>query len=256
MDSSFHHLNCFCSKFIFHVKAVNENIFELAREKMLLTTSEQWRLRWACAVSPDPSLFPRTIKGTRRGFKESEIWPHCMAAHARLKDLKPHNAKVPFLMRRLIIIWTISWQTNKMACAPSDDLDQPGHPPSLIRVFAVRMKKVWVLSYPFSAQRRLWSDWADAHADLSLRWAHSRFVGFVMWRLILTAAGNGLKLNDIKTSGRCHPTTSQAMPAIWTSLDICLWVTSHCLFRQLKSHSLFLRFYFLRVYFPFRNVVS
>ena len=29
------------------------------------------------------------------------------------------------------------------------------HPPSLIRVFAVRMKKAWVLSYQMSAQRRL-----------------------------------------------------------------------------------------------------
>ena len=41
------------------------------------------------------------------------------------------------------------------------------HPPSLIRVVAVRMKKPQVLSYPLSAQRRLWSDWADAQADLS-----------------------------------------------------------------------------------------
>ena len=46
-------------------------------------------------------------------------------------------------------------KTNKMACAPSEDSDQPGHPPSLIRVFAVRMKKAQVLSYPLSAQRRL-----------------------------------------------------------------------------------------------------
>ena len=28
-------------------------------------------------------------------------------------------------------------KTNKMACAPSEDSDQPGHPPSLIRVFAM-----------------------------------------------------------------------------------------------------------------------
>ena len=40
-----------------------------------------------------------------------------------------------------------------MACAPSKDSDQ--HPPSLIKVFAVSMKKAWVLSYPLSAQRRL-----------------------------------------------------------------------------------------------------
>ena len=41
----------------------------------------------------------------------------------------------------------------------------------------------WVLRYPLSAQRRLWSDWADAQADLSLRWARNHFVGFVMSRL-------------------------------------------------------------------------
>ena len=58
------------------------------------------------------------------------------------------------------------------------------HPPSLIRVFAVRVKKACVLSYPLSAQRRLWSDWTDAQADLSFRWAHTHFVGFVMRRLI------------------------------------------------------------------------
>ena len=46
------------------------------------------------------------------------------------------------------------------------------------------MKKPWVLNYPLSAQRRLWSDWGDAQADLSLRWAHSHFVGFIMRRLI------------------------------------------------------------------------
>ena len=77
-------------------------------------------------------------------------------------------------------------KTIKMACAPSEDSDQPGHPPSLIsedsdqpghlpsliRVFAVCIKKAWVLSYPLSAQWRLWSDWADAQADLSLRWAY------------------------------------------------------------------------------------
>ena len=37
--------------------------------------------------------------------------------------------------------------TSKMACAPSEDSDQPGHPPGLIRVFVVRMKKAWVPSY-------------------------------------------------------------------------------------------------------------
>ena len=52
-------------------------------------------------------------------------------------------------------------KNNKMACAPSEDSDQPGNPPNLIRVFPVCMKKPWLLSYPLSAQ-----------ADLSFRWAH------------------------------------------------------------------------------------
>ena len=58
---------------------------------------------------------------------------------------------------------TVMWQckkpnesvhdkTYKMACAPSEASDQPEHPPSLIRVFAVRMKKAWVLSYQFKKQ--------------------------------------------------------------------------------------------------------
>ena len=47
--------------------------------------------------------------------------------------------------------WATTRQNQQNDCAPSDDSDQPGHPPSLIRVFAVRMKKPWVLSYPLSA---------------------------------------------------------------------------------------------------------
>ena len=35
-------------------------------------------------------------------------------------------------------IWDASWQNQQNDCAPSEDSDQPGHPPSLIRVFAVR----------------------------------------------------------------------------------------------------------------------
>ena len=45
----------------------------------------------------------------------------------------------------------------------------------LCPVFTVHMSKPWVLSYPLSAQQKLWSDWVDAHADLSLRWVHMSF---------------------------------------------------------------------------------
>ena len=86
-------------------------------------------------------------------------------------------------------IWAATWQNQQHECAPSEDSDQPRHPPSLIWVFAVRMKKPWVLSYSLSAQGRLWSDWADAQADPSLRRAHSGFVGFVMLWLICHLRG-------------------------------------------------------------------
>ena len=33
-------------------------------------------------------------------------------------------------------------KANKLTCAPSKDSDWPGHPPSLIRVFPVHMKKL------------------------------------------------------------------------------------------------------------------
>ena len=92
-------------------------------------------------------------------------------------------------LTKTLALWKIAIRQNQQrGCAPSEDSDQSGHPPSLIRVFAVRMKKPWVLSYPMSPQQRLWSDWADAQADLSLRWAHIHFVGFVMSQLISSCA--------------------------------------------------------------------
>ena len=79
-------------------------------------------------------------------------------------------------------------------------------------VFACRIKKPWVLSYPLSAQRRLWSDWADAQADLSLRWAHMPLCWFcheaaLISILFLTANANA-KQNNCCTSEVSITTTS------------------------------------------------
>ena len=79
-------------------------------------------------------------------------------------------------------------------------------------------------SYPLNAQRRLWSDWADAQADLSLGWAHIHFVGFVMRRLIyqtpqqrwlpvsvtsgITTGTEGMQLLGSLLIYRCSGTTS------------------------------------------------
>ena len=102
-------------------------------------------------------------------------------------------------------IWAATRQNQQSDCAPSEDSDQAGHPPSLIRVFAVRMKKAWVLSYPLSApsliwvfairmkkawvlsyplgaQRRVWSDWTDDQ-----NWV---FAGLTVTMLVLSCRGS------------------------------------------------------------------
>ena len=63
--------------------------------------------------------------------------------------------------------WATTWQNQQSDHAPSEDSDQPGHPPSLIRVFAVRSIGSWGPKLSSCGQRRL-------------RWTHTHFVGFVM----------------------------------------------------------------------------
>ena len=70
-------------------------------------------------------------------------------------------------------IWAATWQNQQNDCAPSEDSDQPGHPPSLIRVFAVHWMGSQRPKVSSCGQRRLWSDWADAQADESSLGAHS-----------------------------------------------------------------------------------
>ena len=131
----------------------------------------------------------------------------CVCEKVGLISLKQQTAALwalPFKSpKNKFVKLAATWQKQQTECVSSEDSDQPGHPPSLISVFAVRMKNPWVLSCPLNdqqrlavrmknpwvlscplnAQQRLWSDWADAQADLSLRWTHSHFVGFVMSRL-------------------------------------------------------------------------
>ena len=76
-------------------------------------------------------------------------------------------------------------KTNKMAYTPSEDSDQPGHSPSLISLCRPHEESLGS-ELPIERTARLWSDWADAQADLSLRWAHSHFVGLVMSRLMFS----------------------------------------------------------------------
>ena len=67
-------------------------------------------------------------------------------------------------------------KTNKMICATSKDSDQPGYPPSLIRVLTVRSVGSWGSN--ISSCRQLIRVFADAQADLSFCWAHKSFCWF------------------------------------------------------------------------------
>ena len=70
-----------------------------------------------------------------------------------------------------------------------------------VGVFAVHMKKQWVFSYPLSAHRKLWSDWVDARADLSLHLAHRLFCLFchVVTEMISECFGAELKKSSLST---------------------------------------------------------
>ena len=91
-----------------------------------------------------------------------------------------------------------------MTSVPSEDSDQPGHLPSLIRVFAVRMKKDWVLSYPLW-WRMPWLIWVFAG-----RTGH--FVCFVVLRLIRRTRNYG------GSHSRPIPTTGPIL-----HVDLVIW---------------------------------
>ena len=73
---------------------------------------------------------------------------------------------LPFLSHSYLS-QSITKQTK--SCVPSEGSDQPGHPPSLIRAFAVHTKDNKGPKVSSCGQGRLWSVWKDAQADMSLR---------------------------------------------------------------------------------------
>ena len=144
-------------------------------------------------ISNAVSYSIHTIIRSKKSVLRHNIWQFATRHIYHLFQQELHTEQFPHFNSKWK--WATTWQNQQNECAPSEDSDQPGHPPSLIRVFAVRMKKAWVLSYPLSAQRRLWSDWADAQADLSLDWTHTHFVGFAMaWLKLFTSSS----LSDLR----------------------------------------------------------
>ena len=67
------------------------------------------------------------------------------------------------------IIWANTWKKIQRDLRDQQSLGQPGHPPCLIKSSLSARRKLLL-----SAQRRFWSDCADAQAYmyLSIRWTH------------------------------------------------------------------------------------
>ena len=82
------------------------------------------------------------------------------------------NWRLPYDRKEVILLEPQRQKAYFQTCAPSEDSNQPAHSRSLIRIFIGRfLDSQWCKVY-LSGQWRLWSDCANAQADLSLRWAH------------------------------------------------------------------------------------
>ena len=87
----------------------------------------------------------------------------------RLEDLQDKSGNdAQCFVQRIVnkrITWAAMWVN-----IPYEDLNQ--HLSCLIRVFVVRMMTHCSLGYLKYTLRRIWSDGANAQADLNLHWAH------------------------------------------------------------------------------------
>ena len=96
---------------------------------------------------------------------------NCLGANRRVKTLLQHCGSTGQCR------WTFESQREKTylrKCAPSEDSDQPAHLCSLIRIFTVRILDTHGCNVSSCGKRRLWSDCADAQADLSSLCAYVR----------------------------------------------------------------------------------
>ena len=92
-------------------------------------------------------MYPISVKETTyvpyisrvHKYQQKTVWL-CIPYqyHLKWKRVTDESKEIPFK--------PLHDKTNAITCVPSEDSDQPGHSPSLIRVFAVRMKKHYVLA--------------------------------------------------------------------------------------------------------------
>ena len=99
--------------------------------------------------SPKAKIFFSGQSKNNFFFSKQHICSKCIRLDLYVYFLNPIYMGIYFICSCIHVswifgsewIWPATWQNQQYGCAPSEDSDQPEHPPSLIRVFAVRMKK-------------------------------------------------------------------------------------------------------------------
>ena len=154
------------------------------------------------AVSPEPPLLVHTSSESRGTFRQKARslaplngWACAVKIchDGMLEDTKSLNAAHIVINQDFILDWLVYIKVrvyahcslhvqrnrqNSNKCATSTDIY---HDPKMQGLWSL-----WTPNFliPHYARRYNGIQWVDAQADLSLRWAHTHFVGFVMSRLI------------------------------------------------------------------------
>ena len=146
-------------------------------------------------LSPETDNCPSWISGRERMTVENISWsistkeccrPRRGWTRVLLVSIRmAHPTERPRPAQNTVTFEPAHDKTNKLACAPSEDLNQPGRPPSLTRVFAACSMGCYGLKLSSCGQRRFWSDLEDGRANLSLCWASLHAI-----LLVLSCAGS------------------------------------------------------------------
>ena len=173
-----------------------------------VATQEPTSWHWFCSNSCTVVFMKKKKKNTVNILKISTncflfffVSTKCLSMQLQPKNLRHRSSSWASIYEP-----PQTHQNRQNDCAPSQDSDQSGHPPSLIRVFAVRSMGSYqyidycVASHVVICNCITWemnkfgipakdpsflhadsedcSDWADAQGDLSLRWVHMPFCWF------------------------------------------------------------------------------
>ena len=115
---------------------------------------------------PVPPLYPipPSLKLTTNIRNSTEIF---LPKHSGLREMSskaispcetmaphPTNCKAYLKEPNMLQIWAATSEDVPTNSAPNENSDQPAHTRSLVRVFIVRMKKLWITGYPKCVQWR------------------------------------------------------------------------------------------------------